>query len=678
MFQSPATATGAPAALPLWTAAVGDMQHMHMQQHIVAVQHEAPPLFAPAQTQGQPGAFGFDAPNPIGDQPMTPSGRASSSSRTNSRSSSPFSASAPLDSPLGAWEEPAAEEGTSSEGESAASLHSASRPAQAHATYVSGVATPFDNLHVHSQQQQTPNGHNIHMAQSSPPVPHPFNPLPVAAVSEHAQFINSQAAAHQQYQQQMSLMQNMLQQQMVMPPMPQVPHIFNGEELHTGPAAPQPFGIGMLQPTMPMSMLDPSNNGQEITSGPSSVVGNSNATTPNIGTSERLQVRAKRRTRYSAAAASASASTRSGIHPAFQHSSSIESSRTVTRGGGPTDNDGGQQQQQRASSSQQQSQESCGSASGQSSENEEQQQASEDEEEEEQYTAKAAPSKSTANKRKRTSSSKAAASSQSGGEDSAPNMKGLDKRERNKLSASQYRKRRKVYLDSLEGKVGELDHTIAKQGETISKMAAENRSLKEQLSFFKKLVGHINPTLLKGESNNNGHNNNNNQNYHQQQQQQQQYQQQAPAAAASQQQQPSNLHHTGSRGGRHVGGGAMGFMMIVLACILLCNPGAFLDFGGEVESGATSASFGAGAPQFAAVGRRGRTLLSVVDEPSVFVQPDALHDFTGGYATDAAAHFAPLSNETDDAAAAALLDGLTLADKVPLCAADSCIQSAYP
>lgn len=64
----------------------------------------------------------------------------------------------------------------------------------------------------------------------------------------------------------------------------------------------------------------------------------------------------------------------------------------------------------------------------------------------------------------------------------------MSRRERNKQSASNYRKRRKVYVEGLEAKVTSLSGTIEAQKSAMASMATENQLLKEQLDFFKRLV----------------------------------------------------------------------------------------------------------------------------------------------------------------------------------------------
>jgi hypothetical protein len=102
----------------------------------------------------------------------------------------------------------------------------------------------------------------------------------------------------------------------------------------------------------------------------------------------------------------------------------------------------------------------------------------------------------TGRKRAATSSSAAlcaASTSPDNADDASPDQPDGDdkksKRERNKVSAMKYRKRRKVYLDSLEGKVGDLT-------ETVTALHTENKLLKEQLEFLKTLVSYKNTTDL--------------------------------------------------------------------------------------------------------------------------------------------------------------------------------------
>ncbi len=66
--------------------------------------------------------------------------------------------------------------------------------------------------------------------------------------------------------------------------------------------------------------------------------------------------------------------------------------------------------------------------------------------------------------------------------------KPVSKRERNKISASKYRKRRKVYMKDLEQRLGSLDETVEQQRNEISVLSTENSVLRRQLSMLQKLV----------------------------------------------------------------------------------------------------------------------------------------------------------------------------------------------
>lgn len=179
-----------------------------------------------------------------------------------------------------------------------------------------------------------------------------------------------------------------------------------------------------------------------------------------------------------------------------------------------------------------------------------------------------------ASKRKRASASTASTVSGEKDDVSSP-LHGLDKRERNKLSASMYRKRRKVYLDSLEGKVGELDHTISRQSETISRQAHENKMLKEQVGFLKKMLAGLQNPLAAATA--------------------------AATASAHETEayhQPTNIHHGARRSSAH-STGAFLFVLLSLCLLMFAGPGSF--FADD------------GASEFAPTGRAGRTLLSVDD-----------------------------------------------------------------
>lgn len=61
------------------------------------------------------------------------------------------------------------------------------------------------------------------------------------------------------------------------------------------------------------------------------------------------------------------------------------------------------------------------------------------------------------------------------------------KRERNKVSASKYRQKKKEYVNGLEEEVSHLQHELADKCNRVSQLETENRMLKEQLSFMQKL-----------------------------------------------------------------------------------------------------------------------------------------------------------------------------------------------
>ena len=62
-----------------------------------------------------------------------------------------------------------------------------------------------------------------------------------------------------------------------------------------------------------------------------------------------------------------------------------------------------------------------------------------------------------------------------------------DKRERNKISASNYRKRRKMYFESLDEKFIKSEATIEEQKIEIRNLQSSNQNLQNELSFFQKL-----------------------------------------------------------------------------------------------------------------------------------------------------------------------------------------------
>jgi hypothetical protein len=63
-----------------------------------------------------------------------------------------------------------------------------------------------------------------------------------------------------------------------------------------------------------------------------------------------------------------------------------------------------------------------------------------------------------------------------------------DKRERNKISASNYRKRRKTYFETLDSKLADCEVTIENQQGEIRDLQNTNRSLQSELSLLQQLM----------------------------------------------------------------------------------------------------------------------------------------------------------------------------------------------
>ena len=79
--------------------------------------------------------------------------------------------------------------------------------------------------------------------------------------------------------------------------------------------------------------------------------------------------------------------------------------------------------------------------------------------------------------------------SASGSVSSGPRRKPLSKKERNKVSASAYRKRKKAHIVALHGVADTLKTTVVQQSDMIDSITNENKALREQLSFIQKLFG---------------------------------------------------------------------------------------------------------------------------------------------------------------------------------------------
>jgi len=100
-----------------------------------------------------------------------------------------------------------------------------------------------------------------------------------------------------------------------------------------------------------------------------------------------------------------------------------------------------------------------------------------------------ADNSSLSSTRRRTSSTTTASSSH-------PKRKPLSKKERNKMSASAYRKRKKAHIDALHGVADTLKSTVAQQSDMIDEITNENKALREQLSFIQKLLGSSSAFLM--------------------------------------------------------------------------------------------------------------------------------------------------------------------------------------
>eukprot|EP00475_Leptophrys_vorax_P026274 TRINITY_DN3698_c0_g1_i1.p1 TRINITY_DN3698_c0_g1~~TRINITY_DN3698_c0_g1_i1.p1 ORF type:complete len:299 (+),score=70.08 TRINITY_DN3698_c0_g1_i1:298-1194(+) len=74
------------------------------------------------------------------------------------------------------------------------------------------------------------------------------------------------------------------------------------------------------------------------------------------------------------------------------------------------------------------------------------------------------------------------------------------KRERNKVSASKYRAKKKEYVTGLEAEVEQLHQELSMKNSRMSALESENRLLKEQLSFMQKLfaIASNNPAAVSG------------------------------------------------------------------------------------------------------------------------------------------------------------------------------------
>lgn len=79
----------------------------------------------------------------------------------------------------------------------------------------------------------------------------------------------------------------------------------------------------------------------------------------------------------------------------------------------------------------------------------------------------------------------------------AEDISHLPKRDRNKISAAKYRKRRKIYVKNLESKVEELADEKEDLEQEVETLDQQNRALREQLAFFKRLYDMAGSTTRK-------------------------------------------------------------------------------------------------------------------------------------------------------------------------------------
>ena len=78
-----------------------------------------------------------------------------------------------------------------------------------------------------------------------------------------------------------------------------------------------------------------------------------------------------------------------------------------------------------------------------------------------------------------------------GGSSSLDEGKSKSKKERNRVSASKYRNKRKLHLESLEVKVQELSENVSQKESKIAALESENQLLKEQLGFLQQFLKNL-------------------------------------------------------------------------------------------------------------------------------------------------------------------------------------------
>jgi len=87
-----------------------------------------------------------------------------------------------------------------------------------------------------------------------------------------------------------------------------------------------------------------------------------------------------------------------------------------------------------------------------------------------------------------TDGSQSVSSASDGRTRSHPYARRLSKRERNKISATKYRQKKKLYVSELESKCNTLTGTVETLKSAVAALQSENKLLKEQMTFLKQLL----------------------------------------------------------------------------------------------------------------------------------------------------------------------------------------------
>mmetsp|Transcript_16390 Transcript_16390/g.40403 ORF Transcript_16390/g.40403 Transcript_16390/m.40403 type:complete len:337 (-) Transcript_16390:270-1280(-) len=77
-----------------------------------------------------------------------------------------------------------------------------------------------------------------------------------------------------------------------------------------------------------------------------------------------------------------------------------------------------------------------------------------------------------------------------------PYARRLSKKERNKISATKYRQKKKMYMTELENKCKQLSSTVDALRQAMTALQSENKLLKEQLGFLKGLIEQKGPSKV--------------------------------------------------------------------------------------------------------------------------------------------------------------------------------------